>query len=164
MSFSCCRYCCKVPTQELKMCSGCCAVAYCNEECQKAHWRAHKAQCQAPKPLFWTESRARAFVEKIFPGESHDDHAKNMERLAESIQVTSYELERFIPPSHVARRLAVALSEEEVDVLLPPEVQAEMDEIYKNLKLCLSCGRGCGPMDSCPPYTSRHLLGWEIVD
>ena len=146
------------------MCSGCCAVAYCNEECQKAHWRAHKAQCQAPKPIFWTESRARAFVEKIFPGESHDDHAKNMERLAESIQVTSYELERFIPPSRVARRLAVALSEEEVDVLLPPEVQAEMDEIYKNLKLCLSCGRGCGLMDSCHPYTTRHLLGWEIVD
>ena len=87
-----------------------------------------------------------------------------MEHLAESIQVTSYELERFIPPSRVARRLAVALSEEEVDVLLPPEVQAEMDEIYKNLKLCLSCGRGCGLMDSCPPYTSRHLLGWEIVD
>lgn len=32
---------------KLKSCSSCHAVRYCSRECQKAHWRAHKAHCKA---------------------------------------------------------------------------------------------------------------------
>lgn|GEM_PF-5651070 len=39
-----CAYC--NGTKDLKTCLGCRAVSYCSVECQRAHWRNHKAACK----------------------------------------------------------------------------------------------------------------------
>ena len=33
--------------RKLRKCKGCRSVAYCSTDCQKTHWRRHKAACQA---------------------------------------------------------------------------------------------------------------------
>jgi hypothetical protein len=33
------------PGVRLQMCSRCKPVRYCGPQCQRAHWRAHKADC-----------------------------------------------------------------------------------------------------------------------
>ena len=44
-----CAHCQKLPepVSVLLQCSGCKAVSYCDRNCQKAHWKAHKVQCRA---------------------------------------------------------------------------------------------------------------------
>jgi hypothetical protein len=37
-------------TKELLTCGKCGSVSYCNKECQKKHWKQHKAVCQAAEP------------------------------------------------------------------------------------------------------------------
>jgi hypothetical protein len=36
------------PESPLKSCSACKKVSYCNQACQKAHWKTHKPVCVAP--------------------------------------------------------------------------------------------------------------------
>lgn len=48
----CCAACATPSSQPgvtLKLCTGCRGVRYCGAECQKAHWRAHKAACRAAR-------------------------------------------------------------------------------------------------------------------
>ncbi len=40
-----CSHCGKA-AQNLKKCSGCRQVRYCNAECQRAHWPQHKKDCR----------------------------------------------------------------------------------------------------------------------
>lgn len=40
-----CGYCHKVSVEELKFCAKCKKVVYCNRECQKKAWKAHKKVC-----------------------------------------------------------------------------------------------------------------------
>ena len=44
-----CEYCHKRPDTKLLICSGCHMSAYCNAQCQHAHWKAHKVICKASK-------------------------------------------------------------------------------------------------------------------
>ena len=37
---------CQSTTRNISACAGCKKVAYCNEECQRADWRRHKADCK----------------------------------------------------------------------------------------------------------------------
>ena len=37
---------CQNTTRDLSACSGCYKVTYCNESCQKANWKIHKADCK----------------------------------------------------------------------------------------------------------------------
>ena len=55
-----CGYCdqAKDSFEQLKQCSACEAVSYCGRECQKAHWRQHKAQCPEMKKLREAERAA----------------------------------------------------------------------------------------------------------
>jgi hypothetical protein len=41
-----CAYCDKVSKQAYSCCAQCRLKAYCSQECQKKHWKAHKRQCQ----------------------------------------------------------------------------------------------------------------------
>src|SRR5579871_1791540 len=34
-----------LPPHKLRLCSACKNAAYCDKDCQKAHWSVHKAQC-----------------------------------------------------------------------------------------------------------------------
>ena len=45
----CCDYCQKRPDTKLLICSGCHKSAYCNAQCQRAHWKEHKKDCKASK-------------------------------------------------------------------------------------------------------------------
>jgi hypothetical protein len=47
----CCFHCSKSLKQP-NYCSGCRAACYCNEACQRAHWKAHKSECQKIKARF----------------------------------------------------------------------------------------------------------------
>eukprot|EP00741_Cyanophora_paradoxa_P011720 tig00020563_g11324.t1 len=50
---NCVHVCCAACSAEgtsLKECGRCRAVSYCNAECQRAHWRQHKAACKAAPP------------------------------------------------------------------------------------------------------------------
>lgn len=42
---------CTVEKANLQKCSRCKSVLYCNKECQKLHWKAHKPRCFPPKTL-----------------------------------------------------------------------------------------------------------------
>ena len=41
-----CSYCLNPPSPELKTCSACKAAWYCSIECQRNHWKVHKAPCK----------------------------------------------------------------------------------------------------------------------
>ena len=45
----CCAKCGKEGGASLKACSACKSVAYCNAECQVAHWAVHKPDCKRIK-------------------------------------------------------------------------------------------------------------------
>lgn len=54
---------CRVVEEKAKAyrrCSACRRVAYCSRECQKNHWKAHKAACRAVKKCFQKKSDATA--------------------------------------------------------------------------------------------------------
>jgi radical SAM protein with 4Fe4S-binding SPASM domain len=38
-------------TTKLRQCSACKKVYYCSAECQKAHWKVHKADCKKEQAL-----------------------------------------------------------------------------------------------------------------
>lgn len=40
---------CGATDQKFKYCSGCKIAPYCNEKCQRAHWRTHKSNCSSKK-------------------------------------------------------------------------------------------------------------------
>ena len=42
-----CSY-CSTPSDQLRKCSRCQSVQYCNQECQKKHWKEHKKYCGSP--------------------------------------------------------------------------------------------------------------------
>ena len=44
-----CAMCEKIGAPSCNTCSGCGAVAYCNAECQKAHWAIHRPDCNRIK-------------------------------------------------------------------------------------------------------------------
>lgn len=64
-----CDFCSKPSSNKLLLCSRCKKVAYCNKECQKAAWKAHKSVCKpvdkAPKsqPLTWDQLEAHKGAE-----------------------------------------------------------------------------------------------------
>jgi hypothetical protein len=74
--------------------------------------------------------------------------------------VTPEELKEFIEPRMVAVR--ADLTEDEITLLIPPAVQAEMNEILKSINSCERCGRHCAPGAYCG--ATRHIYGWELVD
>ena len=39
---------CQSQSQSLLQCSGCGWASYCNQKCQKSHWKIHKKQCSKP--------------------------------------------------------------------------------------------------------------------
>ena len=41
-----CSYCSKSSAHQLKKCSQCHSVQYCDEDCQKKHWKVHKHHCK----------------------------------------------------------------------------------------------------------------------
>ena len=43
-------------------CGGCSAVSYCGKECQKTHWKDHKAKCKAYKIVTSAEEHGRNIV------------------------------------------------------------------------------------------------------
>ena len=45
MSENCCIFCSK-SSQSLLQCSGCGSVQYCDQQCQRAHWKNHKRDCK----------------------------------------------------------------------------------------------------------------------
>jgi len=60
-----CAYCGKSSPTKLNLCSRCKKVAYCDKDCQRAAWRAHKKECvvvegKEPKslPLTWPQVEA----------------------------------------------------------------------------------------------------------
>ena len=108
--------------------------------------------------MFWTPRRAAAFVAAIFPEEPHTDFDRNIQLLAASMRLTPEELKEFIDPCTLASRSD--LSEEEFSLLVPPAVQAEMDEILKLIKGCKRCGRHCGTYCD----ATYHIYGWELID
>ncbi len=47
---------CKKPSLKMKKCAGCESVNYCSKECQKQHWKEHKAVCiVAQEQSKWTK-------------------------------------------------------------------------------------------------------------
>ena len=49
-----CASCHKVSDEPLPICQGCHMLAYCNEVCQRNHWKAsHKVQCQGWLVFFY---------------------------------------------------------------------------------------------------------------
>ncbi len=40
---------CRVPMTRGRFCSGCLEALYCNRECQRLHWAAHRASCCAAR-------------------------------------------------------------------------------------------------------------------
>jgi hypothetical protein len=38
---------CAARGAHFKLCSACRTVAYCNQDCQRAHWKEHKPACRA---------------------------------------------------------------------------------------------------------------------
>lgn len=46
-----CSYCQKHSTTKLKACARCQKQAYCSKDCQRAHWKGHKKECQAVSRL-----------------------------------------------------------------------------------------------------------------
>ena len=46
-----CAHCGKADDGTLKKCVACSQVLYCNRECQKAHWKAHKSECKKRREL-----------------------------------------------------------------------------------------------------------------
>jgi hypothetical protein len=143
------------------VCSGCYTTFYCNAVCQATHWKAdHKHICKPADSVFWTLSQARAFVKKIFPDEPPGNFEDNIYRLANSIWVTPEELKSFVDPCSFATRAGLTM--EETEQLVPPAVQAEMNEILKSINSCERCGRHCAPGAYCG--ATRHIYGWELVD
>ena len=47
----CCNGCGQGASVDVKICSGCRAVKYCDGRCQRKHWKSHKVLCQAIKFL-----------------------------------------------------------------------------------------------------------------
>jgi hypothetical protein len=52
-----CSYCQKSSAEKLNQCARCKKQYYCTKECQKKHWKAHKADCQAVKELTKEENK-----------------------------------------------------------------------------------------------------------
>ena len=147
--------------QAHNICSGCSSVFYCDIVCQASHWKAdHKNVCKPADSVFWTLSRACAFVKKIFPDEPPGNFEDNIYRLARILWVTPEELKSFVDPCTLAAR--AGLTNEETEQLVPLEVQAAIEEIRKTLTPCERCGRGCLPGAYCG--ANRHINGWELVD
>ncbi|KAL0064149.1 hypothetical protein AAF712_008871 [Marasmius tenuissimus] len=69
-----CKTCFKDETKDHKLskCSGCRAVAYCNAECQKADWKAHKNICNAIKSL-GSNAEDKAELTDGLPDAASDD-------------------------------------------------------------------------------------------
>ncbi|KAK6988120.1 hypothetical protein R3P38DRAFT_3098341 [Favolaschia claudopus] len=51
---------------KLSLCSACQINSYCSRECQKAHWKAHKAECTAAKERRLTFAKVTG-IESAFP-------------------------------------------------------------------------------------------------
>ena len=58
--FRCCENCGQEISDRIQLCAGCKRVAYCNSQCQKAHWRQHKKSCSyVQKPASEPREKAR---------------------------------------------------------------------------------------------------------
>ncbi len=67
---SCCNNCKKIPSsqeKDLKKCSRCKLVSYCNRECQIADWKSHKKDCD------------KEFQNKLFPLPNPDQQPNQLE-------------------------------------------------------------------------------------
>lgn len=53
----------------LLVCSGCAEARYCGPDCQRAHWKAHKAACKAARARLDELERTRSFISSAM----HDD-------------------------------------------------------------------------------------------
>jgi len=53
---------CKSQSRNLLQCSACGIVSYCNQNCQKSHWKIHKKQCSKPYKIVKIPSKGFGLV------------------------------------------------------------------------------------------------------
>jgi len=68
--------------KKLRTCGNCKTTAYCNADCQRAHWKEHKSECKRIRARLQkeaeaqTQAKARAEADKISSGEAKKENVK----------------------------------------------------------------------------------------
>ena len=151
-----CEYCGVKPSERL-LCSRCRRVAYCNVECQRAHWKTHKTKCVEDSTKTLIRAGSHDVVEV-----SEASYERKKIRTQKSLQSYLDKMKEDPKATFLMTQCSVAegvFSEKLIDEFLYAEIYRFMAECGK--KVLNKKGEWCCTGSGCSFYDTT-LLGVSV--
>jgi len=127
---------CKLPARHAQQCGACKSVFYCNKECQKSDWKAHKKECRllAADAQAAVQSSAIEFlkVQEHVSGAVQTRHARQLFVSELNVHLEASRYERVLEMQAEAIVIAEAMRDD-----LAWDIDAEADDVAPHVRIAV---------------------------